>query len=86
MVPAEAVRRPFAERITYLVPGEARMTFNPSAPDYALFRKAPHEAAVDSGPQGCLRGDGLIVTAETNNTGLCALHLVVIDEKTYTVM
>ena len=85
-MPAEAVRSPFAEIITHLVPGEARMTFNPSALDYALFRKPSHEAAVNSGPQGCLRGDGHTVTAETNSTGQCALHLVVIDEETYTVM
>ena len=83
---AEAVRSAFAEIITYLVPGEARMTFDPSALDYALFMKPSHEASVNSGPQGCLRGGGLIVTAETNSTGQCALHLVVIDEKPYTVI
>ena len=82
---AEAVRSPFAEIITYLVPGDARMTFNPSALDYALFRKPSQEATVNSGPQGCLRGDRLIVTAETNSTGQRALHLVVIDEETHTV-
>ena len=85
-VPAQAKRCPFAEIITYLVSGEARMTSNPSPLDYALFWKPSQEATVNSGPQGCLRGDGLIVTAETNRPCQCAVHLVVIDEQTYTVM
>ena len=85
-MPAEAVRSRFAEIITYLVPGEAHMNVFPSALDYSLFWKPSQEATVNSGPQGCLRGDGLIATAGTNSTGQCALVRLVIDEETYTVM